>query len=57
MEDDTLRLFSDAEIEVLPPETRLAHPTKPPCASCGRPASTEEDYYGTMANATAGRLI
>lgn len=43
MEDDTLRLFADAEIEILPPETLSADPAKPPCACCGRPASIEED--------------
>lgn len=46
MEDDTLRLFADAEIEILPPETLSADPAKPACACCGRPASIEEDCYG-----------
>ncbi len=45
MEDDSLRLFADAEIEILPPETLSADP-KPACACCGRPASIEEDCYG-----------
>lgn len=29
MENDTLRLFTDAEIEILPPETLSADPAKP----------------------------
>ncbi|NKJ08288.1 hypothetical protein FHT29_005298 [Rhizobium sp. SG741] len=47
MEEDTLRLFEDAEIEILPPpETLSADPAIPSCACCGGPASTEEDCYG-----------
>ncbi len=47
MEDDnTLRLFADIEIEILPPETLSANPETPPCACCGGPTSTEEDCYG-----------
>lgn len=42
-DDDTLRLFEDAEIEILPPESLSADPSKPPCACCGLPASIEED--------------
>lgn len=45
MEEDTLQLFADAEIEILPPETS-ADLTTYPCACCGRPASTDEDCYG-----------
>ena len=47
MEEDTLHLFADAEIGLLPPETLSADPATPPCACCGRLASTEEDCYGT----------
>jgi len=46
MEDDTLRLFADAEIEILPPESVSLDSATPPCACCGRPASNEEDCYG-----------
>ncbi|SFB61760.1 hypothetical protein SAMN03159496_05897 [Rhizobium sp. NFR07] len=46
MEEDILRLFADADIEILPPETVSADLATPPCACCGRPASTEEDCYG-----------
>ncbi|MBY3171644.1 hypothetical protein [Rhizobium laguerreae] len=46
MEEDTPRLFADAEIEILPPETLAADPATPACACCGRPASTEDDCYG-----------
>ncbi|WP_176728020.1 hypothetical protein [Rhizobium sp. YK2] len=42
MEEDTLRPFADADIEILPPpETLSADRATPPCACCGRPASTE----------------
>ncbi|MFJ6327834.1 MULTISPECIES: hypothetical protein [unclassified Rhizobium] len=46
MEEDTVDLFADADIEILLPETVTVDPAAPPCACCGGPASTEEDCYG-----------
>jgi hypothetical protein len=46
MEEDILRLFADADIEILPQESLPADPAAPPCLCCGRPASCDEDCYG-----------
>ena len=46
MKEDFAHLFTDADIEILPPETFSADPATLPCACCGQPASTEEDCYG-----------
>lgn len=46
MEEDTLRLFAEAEIEILAPENCSADSAASPCICCGRPASSDEDCYG-----------
>jgi hypothetical protein len=50
MEEDTLRLFADAEIEILMPETSSADPGRPHTAVADGPRHLTKTVTGSVRN-------